>query len=101
MQFRKLGASGLRVSALGLGCNPFGNEVDAATASAIVGRAIDLGVKYFDTADSYYEGRSEEYLGHALRGRRHDVIVATKFGNRVGARPNDTGASRLHIVAGV
>ena len=98
MQFRKLGASGLHVSALGLGCNPFGNEVDAATAADIVDRAIDLGVNYFDTADSYYEGRSEEYLGRALVGKRHEVIVATKLGNRVGPGPNDTGASRHHIV---
>ena len=99
MQFRKLGASGLRVSAIGLGCNPFGNEVDVATARAIVDTAIERGVTYFDTADSYYEGRSETYLGEALKGRRHEVIVATKFGNRVGARPNDVGASRHHVIA--
>jgi aryl-alcohol dehydrogenase-like predicted oxidoreductase len=86
------------VSALGLGCNPFGNEVDAGGAAAIVGRAIELGVNYFDTADSYYEGRSEEYLGRALSGRRSDVIVATKFANRVGPGPNDRGASRYHIM---
>jgi 1-deoxyxylulose-5-phosphate synthase len=99
VQFRKLGASGLRVSAVGLGCNPFGNEVDAATARAIVDVALELGVNYFDTADSYYSGRSEEFLGAALRGRRNEVIVATKFGNRVGPGPNDRGASRHHIVA--
>ena len=99
MQFRRLGASGLRVSAIGLGCNPFGNEVDVQTACAIVDRAMDLGVNYFDSADSYYEGRSEEYLGAALKGRRHEVIVATKFGNRVGPGPNDCGASRHHIMA--
>jgi aryl-alcohol dehydrogenase-like predicted oxidoreductase len=99
MQFRRLGSSGLRVSAVGLGCNPFGNEVDAPTAEAIVARAIDLGVNYFDSADSYYEGRSEEYLGRALRAKRQQVIVATKFGNRVGPGPNDAGASRSHILA--
>jgi aryl-alcohol dehydrogenase-like predicted oxidoreductase len=98
VQFRRLGASGLQVSAIGLGCNPFGNEVDLATARAIVDAALDAGVNYFDTADSYYEGRSETYLGEALKGRRHDVIVATKFGNRVGAGPNDGGASRHHIM---
>src|SRR5579859_541794 len=92
VQFRRLGRSGLRVSAVGLGCNPFGNEVDASTARAIVSRAIDLGVNYFDTADSYYDGRSEDYLGQALEGRRHEVVLATKFGNRVGPGPNDTGA---------
>jgi 1-deoxyxylulose-5-phosphate synthase len=101
VQFRKLGASGLRVSAIGLGCNPFGNEVDAPTARAVVERALDLGVTYFDSADSYYDGRSEEYLGQALEalGARQQVIVATKFGNRVGPGPNDVGASRNHILA--
>ena len=99
MQFRRLGASGLQVSAIGLGCNPFGNEVDLETARRIVDRAIELGVTYFDSADSYYAGRSEEYLGQALKGRRQQVIVATKFGNRVGSGPNDAGASRHHIIA--
>jgi aryl-alcohol dehydrogenase-like predicted oxidoreductase len=100
VDFRRLGASGLEISAVGLGCNPFGNEVDPGTAEHIVGRAIDLGVTYFDTADSYYAGRSEDYLGRALTslGRRQDVIVATKVGNTTGPRPNDTGASRTHIV---
>jgi aryl-alcohol dehydrogenase-like predicted oxidoreductase len=99
MLYRNLGASGLRVSAIGLGCNPFGNEVDPPTAMAIVDRAIELGVNYFDTADSYYEGRSEDYLGRALRGRRHEVLVASKVGNRTGPGPNDSGASRQHIFA--
>jgi len=99
VQFRKLGASGLQVSAIGLGCNPFGNEVDQPMAHVIVDRAIELGVNYFDTADSYYAGRSEEYLGRALLGRRHGVIVATKVGNRTGPGPNDAGASRQHVFA--
>jgi aryl-alcohol dehydrogenase-like predicted oxidoreductase len=98
MEYRRLGRSGLRVSAVGLGCNPFGHEVDAAAAERIVGRALDLGITYFDTADSYFEGRSEEYLGRALRSRRDAAIVATKFGNRMGTGPNDTGASHHHIV---
>ena len=99
MLYRKLGASGLHVSAIGLGCNPFGNEVDPATAQAIVDQAIELGVNYFDTADSYYEGRSEDYLGRALKGKRQQVLIATKFGNRVGPGANDRGASRHHILA--
>jgi aryl-alcohol dehydrogenase-like predicted oxidoreductase len=100
VEHRSLGTSGLSISTVGLGCNPFGNEVDPSTAERIVGRAIDLGVTYFDTADSYYDGRSEDYLGRALSSlaRRHDVIVATKFGNRTGPGPNDVGASRTHIV---
>jgi aryl-alcohol dehydrogenase-like predicted oxidoreductase len=98
MEYRQLGKSGLRISAVGLGCNPFGNEVDQATAKAIVDAAMDEGVTYFDTADSYFEGRSEQLLGEALKGRRHEVIVATKFGNRTGPGPNDSGASRKHIL---
>jgi aryl-alcohol dehydrogenase-like predicted oxidoreductase len=98
MEYRQLGKSGLRVSAVGLGCNPFGSEVDSAGAEAIVARALDLGVNYFDTADFYFEGRSEDHLGCALGKRRGDAIIATKFGNPMGPGPNDTGTSRQHIV---
>ncbi len=98
MEYRRLGTSGLKISAVGLGCNPFGNEVDQPTAKAIVDAAMGEGVTYFDTADSYFEGRSEQLLGEALKGRRHEVIIATKFGNRTGPGPNDTGASRKHIL---
>jgi aryl-alcohol dehydrogenase-like predicted oxidoreductase len=98
VEFRQLGTSGLRVSAIGLGCNPFGNEVDPPTAEAIVNQAIDVGVTYFDTADSYFAGKSEDYLGRALKGKRDKVIVATKVGNRTGPDENDRGASRKHIL---
>jgi len=97
MEYRQLGTSGLRISAVGLGCNPFGNEVDPAGAEAIVNKAIDLGVTYFDTADSYFAGRSEDYLGRALKGKRDKVLIATKVGNKTGPGPNDNGASRQHI----
>ena len=98
MEYRQLGSAGLRISAVGLGCNPFGNEVDPPTAAAIVGEAMEAGVTYFDTADTYFAGRSEEYLGQALKGKRQQAIVATKFGNRLGSGPNDTGGSRKHIM---
>lgn len=101
MEYRYFGTTGMRVSAVGLGCNPFGNEVDAAGATRIVQRAIDLGVTYFDTADSYFEGRSEEYLGLALKGQRDRVIVATKVGNAMGRGPNETGTSRKHLMSGI
>src|SRR5262245_43749771 len=97
MEYRQLGTSGLRISAIGLGCNPFGNEVDPPTAEAIVNQAIDVGGTYFDTPDSYSGARSEDYLGRALKGKRDKVIVATKVGNRVGPGPNDTGTSRKHL----
>ena len=101
MNYRSLGSSGLRISAIGLGCNPFGNEVDKPGAAVIVNRALDLGVTYFDTADSYFDGRSEEYLGAALTGQRQRAIIATKTGNPIGASPNDAGASRQHIMQAV
>jgi aryl-alcohol dehydrogenase-like predicted oxidoreductase len=97
MEFRRLGNTGMRVSAVGVGCNPFGNEVDAAMAARIVHRALDLGITYFDTADSYFNGRSEEYLGGALRGRRGDAVIATKFGNPI--QPGTgAGASRRYLI---
>jgi aryl-alcohol dehydrogenase-like predicted oxidoreductase len=98
MDYRYFGTTGMRVSAIGLGCNPFGNEVDPAGAEQIVNQALDLGVTYFDTADSYFEGRSEDYLGRALHGKRDRAIVATKAGNATGSGPNDTGASRKHLM---
>ena len=97
MEYRQMGRSGLRVSAIGLGCNPFGNEVDVPGAGAIVGRALDLGVTYFDTADSYFEGRSEDFLGRALEGKRDRAIVATKFGNPI-LPGTSAGASRAYII---
>jgi aryl-alcohol dehydrogenase-like predicted oxidoreductase len=100
VEYRRLGSSGLQISAIGLGCNPFGNEVDASTAEAIVSSALEAGVTYFDTADAYFEGRSEEYLGQAVAdlGCRGEIVLATKFGNRMGGGPNDVGASRQHIL---
>jgi aryl-alcohol dehydrogenase-like predicted oxidoreductase len=98
MEYRYFGSTGMRVSAIGLGCNPFGNEVNPAESTRIVDQALDLGVTYFDTADSYFEGRSEEYLGQALKGKRSRAIVATKVGNAMGPGANETGASRKHLM---
>jgi aryl-alcohol dehydrogenase-like predicted oxidoreductase len=83
MQKRKLG-QGLEVSAMGLGCmgmSDFYGGRDDAEAVATIERAMDLGIHFFDTADMYGGGRNEELLGRAIRGRREDVVVATKFGN--------------------
>ena len=98
MQYRHVGRSGLVASSIGVGCFAFGGFVGADAARAVVDQAIELGINYFDTANSYGIGRSEECLGRALQGRRQGVLVATKFGNRMGAGPNDGGASRLAIV---
>lgn len=101
MTYRRLGRSGLSVSALGLGCNTFGRSVDAAGAAALVHAALERGVTFFDTADIYGEQRSEEYLGRALAGRRDRAVIATKVAAEVGPGPNDRGASRAHIMDGV
>jgi aryl-alcohol dehydrogenase-like predicted oxidoreductase len=81
MGYRRLGDSGLMVSVVGLGCNNFGSRIDADAATKVVAAALDEGVTLFDTADVYgREGRSEQFLGAALKGHRDDVIIATKFG---------------------
>jgi len=83
----------LEVSLVGLGCNNFGWRIDGRASAQVVGAAIDAGINFFDTADIYGGGSSEEFLGRALGGRRRSVIVATKFGmkmdeQRHGARPD-------------
>ena len=102
MEMRDFGRTGMRISILGFGCGAVGGLMvrgDPVEQERAVAQALDAGVNYFDTADSYYAGRSEDYLGQALKGRRQTVIVATKVGNRTGPGPNDEGASRQHIFA--
>ena len=85
MEKRKLGGQGLVVSALGLGCmgmSDFYGRTDDVESVATIHRAIDLGVNFFDTADMYGPFKNEELLGRSIRGRRDQVTVATKFGNR-------------------
>jgi aryl-alcohol dehydrogenase-like predicted oxidoreductase len=102
MRYRRLGESGLMVSVVGLGCNNFGSRVDADRTREVVHAALDEGVTLFDTADAYGgHGRSEEYLGAALKGRRDEVVVATKFGHDMaGANGPDWGAraSRRYVI---
>jgi aryl-alcohol dehydrogenase-like predicted oxidoreductase len=99
MQYRHVGRSGLIASALGVGCFAFGGFVDQPGTQAVVDQALDLGINYFDTANSYGIGKSETALGLALQGvKRQQAIIATKFANRTGDGPNDTGASRLAII---
>ena len=80
MRYAPLGASGLVVSVVGVGCNAFGSRIGGDAVREVVDAAFDEGVTFFDTADTYGLGASEELLGHALQGRRGDVVVATKFG---------------------
>src|SRR5436305_686142 len=106
MRYRRLGDSGLVVSVVGVGCNTFGRKVDADGARAVVDAALDHGINFFDTADTYGRphGASEEYLGGALKGRRDDVVIATKFGNDMaGANGPDWGArgARRYVMRAV
>ena len=98
MQYRHVGRSGLIASAIGVGCFPFGGFVSVPDSCRVVDQALDLGINYFDTANSYGIGESEEALGIALEGKRQHALVATKFGNRTGDGPNDIGASRMAII---
>jgi aryl-alcohol dehydrogenase-like predicted oxidoreductase len=98
MEYRKLGRAGLKVSAIGLGTNTFRRRIDEKTSLAIVHRALELGVNYIDTADTYDLGGSEDFVGKALKGKRLDVIIATKFGKPMGKAPNQRGGSRGYIM---
>jgi aryl-alcohol dehydrogenase-like predicted oxidoreductase len=101
MEFRKLGSSGLKVSEVGLGGNNFGWWADEATSSAVINAALDAGINFIDTADAYDRGHSEEYIGRALKGRRQQVIIATKFASPMSDSPNDRGGSRYHVLQAV
>ena len=98
MEYKNLGNSGLRVSAVGLGCNNFGRRCDQAATTAVVEKALDSGVTLFDTADVYGpRGLSEEFLGVALKGKRREAIIATKFMGPMGEGTLWSGASRRYI----
>ncbi len=106
MEYRQLGGSGLRVSALALGTMTFGGrgqfaavgDLEVDEARRIVDRAIEAGINLIDTADVYSEGRSEEIVGEVLKGRRDEVVLATKARFPVGSGPNDAGLSRGHLM---
>ncbi len=106
MEYRKIGC--LNVSLVGIGCNNFGWRIGAAETGAVVDAALDAGINFFDTADVYGSGQSEEFLGKALKGRRNEAVIATKFGMKMGdgkegARPEyvrealDASLRRLQV----
>ena len=97
MKYRRLGNSGLQVSLAGLGTNNFGGRLDYEGTASVVDAAIDAGINFFDTADIYGGGLSEEYLGRALGSRREDVLIATKFAMPMGEGPFTRGGSRHYI----
>lgn len=98
MEYRRLGRSGLKVSAVGLGGNNFGGACDEERSIAVIHRALDVGINVIDTSDSYSNGVSEEYVGKAVAGRRQEAIIATKAVSPMGQGPNDRGASRKHLL---
>ena len=105
MRYTTLGTTRLKVSRLCIGCMSFGGPdaegfewtIGYDDSKKIIDRAIDLGINFFDTADVYSNGRSEQIVGRALEGRRNDIILATKVGLPTGDGPDDRGLSRKHI----
>ena len=112
MEYRRLGTTGLQVSRLGLGCGNFGGVGSAPAfygkgesepeAKALMDRAFEVGINFFDTADAYGGGRSEEFIGRWLKEKgarvRDQLLLSSKVWNPVGDGPNDRGLSRRHIL---
>lgn len=102
MQYRTLGHTGLKVSAIGLGTNSFGGRADAQQTMDILKTAYEGGITLIDTANNYTGGHSETLIGEALhgvlKGKRHELVVATKAGLPTGSGPNDSGTSRFHLL---
>ena len=95
MEIRNLGASGLRVSAIGLGCNNFGGRIDLEATRKVIHKALDLGITLFDTADTYGErGGSETCMGQILGDDRKRLVLATKFGMPMDDEGVKVGGSR-------
>src|SRR5271170_4624839 len=110
MDYRRLGASGLKVPVLTFGTGTFGGKgdffqawgsTDAAGARRLVDICLDAGLAMFDSADVYSSGEAERVLGAAIKGRRDKVLISTKGTFRFSGAPNDVGSSRLHLIAAV
>jgi aryl-alcohol dehydrogenase-like predicted oxidoreductase len=110
MEYRTLGASGLKVPALSLGTGTFGGgseffkawgETDVAEATRLVDICLEAGLNMFDSADIYSGGAAEQILGQAIKGRRSQVLISTKATFRKGTGPNDVGSSRFHLLQAV
>lgn len=107
MEHRQLGRSGLQVPVLSLGTGTFGGaneffqrwgDTDVKEATKLVDICLESGLNFFDTADVYSQGASEEILGKAVKGRRDDVLISTKATFQMGEGPNNVGSSRYHII---
>jgi aryl-alcohol dehydrogenase-like predicted oxidoreductase len=105
MKYARLGTTGLRVSRLCIGCMSFGGPtsrgyewtLDYEDSKRVIDRAVDLGINFFDTADVYSWGKSEEIVGRALEGRRNDLVLATKVGLPTGRGSGERGLGRKHV----
>ncbi len=105
MRYTTLGSTGLKVSRLCIGCMSFGGPdvrgyewtLGYDDSKKVIDRAVDLGINFFDTADVYSNGKSEQIVGRALEGRRNDIVLATKVGLSTGDSPDDRGLGRKHV----
>jgi aryl-alcohol dehydrogenase-like predicted oxidoreductase len=98
LEYRRLGKSGLKVSEIGLGGNTLGGWADEPTSIKIIQQALELGINFIDTAAMYSRGRSEEIVGKAVKGKRSQVVIATKVGHPVSLTPKDLGGSRIYLL---
>src|SRR5689334_17206101 len=107
MEYRNLGRSGLKVPVMSLGTATFGGtneffnawgETDIKEATRLVDLSIERGMNFFDTANVYSQGAAEEILGAAIKGRRDQVLLATKATFNMSEGPNDKGSSRYHLI---
>jgi len=101
MKYKLLGTTGVQVSALCHGCMSFGGDADEAMSARMYRASRDAGINFFDTADQYNKGRSEEILGELARGHREELVIATKSFNPTGEDVNARGNSRRHITRAV
>ena len=99
MEYRRLGNSGLQVSVIGLGTNNFGARNDYPAAERVLKQAVQEGINFIETSNTYGRGVAEEFIGKALKGSRDQVLLTTKVASNIGEGPNQHGASRKHIMA--
>ena len=101
MQYKPLGSTGVQVSQLCFGTMTFGGDADEATSAAMFHRCRDIGINFFDCANVYQKGRAEEILGRLMADCRDELVITSKFYFPMGDGPNQSGASRRHIMASV
>src|ERR1700761_6159540 len=101
MQYRPLGRTGVSVSELCFGTMSFGGDADEATSAAMYKAVRDAGINFFDTANEYSKGKSEEILGKLIKGERDDLVITTKVFNPIRPDVNAKGGSRRHIAHAV